>query len=104
MTDEMWVDGDGEMTGITMGLAIVIEATDSALGVELENACLDMRFGKRGVGWHKVGQFLIWRDGNAALKPSLKGTLMFCGSRGDNFVKGHGLHGLSTDFEGSFDL
>lgn len=65
MTDEMWVDGDGEMTGITMGLAIVIEATDSALGVELENACLDMRFGKRGVGWHKVGQFLIWRDGKA---------------------------------------
>lgn len=65
MTDEKWVEGDDEMTGITMGLAIVIEATDSALGVDLENACLTMRFGQRGVGWHKVGQFLIWRDGKA---------------------------------------
>lgn len=65
MTDEMWVEGDTEMTGITMGLAIVIEAPDSFLGVDLENACLTMRFGQRGVGWHKVGQFLIWRDGKA---------------------------------------
>ena len=65
MKDEAPLDGDIEMTGFTMGLAIVIEATDSALGVELENACLDIRFGQRGVGWHKVGQFLIWRDGKA---------------------------------------
>jgi hypothetical protein len=65
MTDEKWLEGDIEMTGFTMGLAIVIEATDAGLGIDLQNACLTMRFGQRGVEWHKVGQFLTWRDGKA---------------------------------------
>lgn len=53
------------IAGSSLDAAIVIDAKDSFEGVQLENAWLSQRFGRRGFDWVKNGQMLVKSNGRS---------------------------------------